>query len=68
MLTFARAGILAAALLALAAVSAPAADKTPEKAFSRQELNESAIKLEDQIKTDAATPTPPSRKTISAAA
>jgi len=57
MLTFARAGILAAALLALGAVSAPAADKTPDKAFTRQELGESAIKLEAQIKADAGTVT-----------
>ncbi|HMJ42074.1 MAG TPA: alpha-2-macroglobulin family protein, partial [Pseudolabrys sp.] len=52
MLTFARAGA-AAALLALALMPAMAADK----AYQNSELNESAIKLEAQIKTDAGTVT-----------
>ena len=54
MLTFARAGV-AAALLALAVMPAMAADK----AYQNGELGEAAIKLEDQIKTDAGSVTKP---------
>ena len=58
MLTVIRAGFfsaVAAALLALAAIPALAADK----AFERKELDEAAIKLEAQIKSDAGAVTKP---------
>ena len=70
-----RAG-LAAALVALAVIPALAADKP----FKRADLDDAAIKLEAQIKSDAGavtksavdtcgtTRTSPSRKTISAPA
>jgi uncharacterized protein YfaS (alpha-2-macroglobulin family) len=54
MLNVIRAG-LAAALLALAVIPTLAADK----AFERKDLDESAIKLEAQIKSDAGTVTKP---------
>jgi len=54
MLSLVRAG-LAAALLAFACVAANAV----EKPFQNEELAESAIKLEAQIKSDAGTPTKP---------
>ena len=52
MLSFVRAG-LAAALIVLAAIPALAADK----AFERKDLDDAAIKLEAQIKSDAGTVT-----------
>ena len=55
MLTFIRAG-LAAALLALALVPAAAQtakQDTQEKAFQLGRLDEAAVKLEAQIKSDA---------------
>ena len=55
MLTFVRAG-LAAAFLAIVCLPASAqSDKT--KAFQRGELDEAAIKLTEQIRTDAGTVT-----------
>ncbi len=54
MLTSVRAG-LAAALIALTVIPASAADK----AFKRSDLDEAAIKLEAQIKSDAGTVTEP---------
>lgn len=54
MLNVIRAG-LAAALLALAVISALAADK----AFERKDLDDAAIKLEAQIKSDAGTVSKP---------
>ena len=58
MLTFARAGLsgaLAAALISLCLSLSPAF--AADKAFSNSELDESAIKLEAQIKSDAGTVT-----------
>jgi hypothetical protein len=54
MFSFARAGLLAA-LIALVCLPAAAADK----AFKRSDLDDAAIKLEAQIKTDAGTVTKP---------
>ena len=54
MFTSVRAG-LAAALIVFAVIPAIAADK----AFKRSDLDESAIKLEAQIKNDAGTVTKP---------
>src|SRR5476651_1726896 len=54
MLTFVRAG-LAAALMMLAVLPAQSADK----AYQRKDLDDAAIKLEAQIKSDAGTVTKP---------
>ena len=58
MLTLVRAG-LAAALLALALVPAMGQDAAKEKAFQSAPLDEAAVKLEAQIKTDAGKVTKP---------
>ncbi len=58
MLTLVRAGV-AAALIALALVPAAGQDATREKAFQSAPLDEAAVKLEAQIKTDAGTVTKP---------
>ena len=56
MFTLVRAG-LAAALMALACVPASVSASAADKAFKRGDLDDAAIKLEAQIKTDAGTVT-----------
>ena len=58
MLTLVRAG-LAAALIALALVPAAGQDAAKERAFQSAPLDEAAVKLEAQIKTDAGKVTKP---------